>query len=162
MQYARRQYIGQLIRKKDNGRDKVITGLRRSGKSYLLFTLYRQYLLSFGIDEDQIVGIALDEISNAKYRNPFELDRIVKERMLDKNKRYYVFIDEIQFVTEVQNPYVDDPNAKIIFIDVVLGLEPVHTNDNRRKSDIMNICRSHKSSTRRSQSIFQSSEGMSA
>ena len=122
MQYARRQYMDQLIRKKDNGRVKVITGLRRSGKSYLLFTLYRQYLLSSGIEEAQIVGIALDEISSAKYRNPFELDRIVKERMPDKNKRYYVFIDEIQFVTEVQNPYVDDPNAKITFIDVVLGL----------------------------------------
>ncbi len=122
MQYARRQYMDQLIRKKDNGRVKVITGLRRSGKSYLLFTLYRQYLLSSGIEEAQIVGIALDEISNVKYRNPFELDRILKERMPDKNKRYYVFIDEIQFVTEVQNPYVDDPNAKITFIDVVLGL----------------------------------------
>ena len=122
MQYARKQYMDQLIRKKDNGRVKVITGLRRSGKSYLLFTLYRQYLLKSGIDEAQIVGIALDEIDNAKYRNPFELDRFVKERISDKSKRYYVFIDEIQFVTEVHNPYTDDPDAKITFIDVVLGL----------------------------------------
>ena len=72
MQYARKQYMDQLIRKKDNGRIKVITGLRRSGKSYLLFTLYRQYLLDNGVGEDQIVGLALDEIDNAKYRNPFE------------------------------------------------------------------------------------------
>ncbi len=122
MQYARKQYMDQLIRKKDNGRVKVITGLRRSGKSYLLFTLYRQYLLKSGIDEAQIVGIALDEIDNAKYRNPFELDRFVKERISDKSKRYYVFIDEIQIVTEVHNPYTDDPDAKITFIDVVLGL----------------------------------------
>ena len=122
MQYARKQYLDQMIRKKDNGRIKVITGLRRSGKSYLLFTLYRQYLLDTGVQEDQIVGLALDEIDNAKYRNPFELNKIVKERTPDKDKRYYVFIDEIQFVTEIQNPYVDDPNEKLNFIDVVLGL----------------------------------------
>ncbi len=122
MQYARKQYLNQLIRKKDNGRIKVITGLRRSGKSYLLFKLYRQYLLELDVQEDQIVELALDEIDNAKYRNPFELNKIVKERIADKDKRYYVFIDEIQFVTEVQNPYVDDPNEKLTFIDVVLGL----------------------------------------
>ncbi len=122
MQYARKQYLDQLIQKKDNGRIKVITGLRRSGKSYLLFTLYRQYLLDIGIEEDRIVGLALDEIDNAKYRNPFELNKFVKERTADKEKRYYVFIDEIQFVAEVQNPYVDDPNEKLTFIDVILGL----------------------------------------
>lgn len=122
MQYARKQYMDQLIRKKDNGRIKVITGLRRSGKSYLLFELYRKYLLDSGIGKDQLIAFALDEIDNARYRNPFELNKAVKERMSDKNKRYYVFIDEIQFVTEVQNKYVDDPNEKITFIDVVLGL----------------------------------------
>jgi hypothetical protein len=74
------------------------------------------------VGEDQIVGLALDEIDNAKYRNPLELNKVVKERMPDKDKRYYVFIDEIQFVTEIQNPYVDDPNEKLTFIDVVLGL----------------------------------------
>ena len=129
MQYARKQYLDQLIRKKDNGRIKVITGLRRSGKSYLLFTLYRQYLLDSGVGEDRIIGLALDEIDNAKYRNPFELNKVVKERITDKNKRYYVFIDEIQFVTEVQNPYVDDPNEKLTFIDVVLGLMKIPNAD---------------------------------
>jgi len=122
MQYARKQYMDQLIRKKDNGRIKVVTGLRRSGKSYLLFILYRQYLLENGIGEDQIVGLALDEIDNARYRNPYELNKVIKERMPDKDKRYYVFIDEIQFVTEIPNPYVDDPKEKLTFIDVVLGL----------------------------------------
>ena len=129
MQYERKQYMNQLIRKKDNGRIKIITGLRRSGKSYLLFTLYRKYLLESGIEEDQIIGIALDEIDNAKYRNPFELNKFVKERIADKNKRYYVFIDEIQFVSEVQNPYVDDPNAKLTFIDVLLGLMKIPNAD---------------------------------
>ena len=122
MQYARKQYLDQLIRKKDNGRIKVITGLRRSGKSYLLFVLYRQYLLDCGVSEDQIVGLALDEIDNAKYRNPFELNKFMKEKTANKDKQYYVFIDEIQFVTEIPNPYVDDPNEKLNFIDVVLGL----------------------------------------
>ena len=121
-QYARKQYLDQLIQKKDNGRIKVITGLRRSGKSYLLFTLYRQYLLNSGINEDQIVGLALDEIDNAKYRNPFELNKVVRERMPDPNRRYYVFIDEIQFVAEIPNPYVNAPNEMVSFIDVVLGL----------------------------------------
>ena len=122
MQYARKQYLEQLIRKKNNGRIKIITGLRRSGKSYLLFTLYRQYLLDSGVSEDQIVGLALDEIDNAKYRNPFELNKFVKEQTTDKDKRYYVFLDEIQFVSEIQNPYVDDPGEKLTFIDVILGL----------------------------------------
>ena len=122
MQYARKQYLEQLIRKKDNGRIKIITGLRRSGKSYLLFTLYRQYLLDSGVSEGQIVGLALDEIDNAKYRNPFELNKFVKEQTTDKDKRYYVFLDEIQFVSEIQNPYVDDPGEKLTFIDVILGL----------------------------------------
>ena len=75
-----------------------------------------------GIQEDQLVMLALDEIDNAKYRNPFELNKVVKDQITDKSKRYYVFIDEIQFVTDVQNPYVDDPNEKLTFIDVVLGL----------------------------------------
>ena len=122
MQYARKQYLEQLIRKKDNGRIKIITGLRRSGKSYLLFTLYRQYLLDSGVSEEQIVGLALDEIDNAKYRNPFELNKFVKEQTTDKDKRYYVFLDEIQFVSEIQNPYVDDCGEKLTFIDVILGL----------------------------------------
>ena len=122
MKYERKQYLDQLIKKRDNGRVKVITGLRRSGKSYLLFTLFGGYLLSSGIAEDQIIGLALDEFDNAKYRNPFELNTFIKERIANKNKRYYVFIDEIQLVSEISNPYVDDPEAKLNFIDVVLGL----------------------------------------
>ena len=129
MQFARKQYLDQLIRKKDNGRIKIITGLRRSGKSYLLFTLYRQYLLDSGVQEDQIIGLALDEINNAKYRNPFELNQFIKEQIRNKDKRYYVFIDEIQFVTAVPNPYVDDPNEKLSFIDVVLGLMKIPNAD---------------------------------
>ncbi len=122
MQFARTQYMEQLIKKKDNGRVKVITGLRRCGKSYLLFNLYRSYLMSLGIPEDQIIGLALDEIDNAIYRNPFELNKAVKQRLTKKDKRYYLIIDEIQFAAEVQNPYVPEHGEKLTFVDVVLGL----------------------------------------
>lgn len=129
MEYERKQYLEQLIKKKDNGRVKVITGLRRSGKSYLLFNLFRNNLMETGVGEDQIIALALDEIDNAKYRNPFELNKYVKERILDKTKRYYIFLDEIQFVSTVPNPYVDDPEAKLTFIDVVLGLMKIPNAD---------------------------------
>ncbi|MCM1143378.1 MAG: ATP-binding protein [Blautia sp.] len=118
----RKQYMEKLIRKRDNGRVKVITGLRRCGKSVLLFQLYRDYLISEGVAQEQMICLALDILANAKYRNPIELDHYIRERVTNSNKQYYVLIDEIQFVSEIQNPYVDDPKAKISFIDVVLGL----------------------------------------
>ena len=79
-------------------------------------------LIESGVEEDQIITLALDEIDNARYRNPFELNSYVKDRIKDKNRGYYVFLDEIQFVSAVPNPYVDAPDAKLTFIDVVLGL----------------------------------------
>ncbi len=119
--FPREQYLKEIISKKDNGRVKIITGLRRSGKSVLLFQLYRDWLLGEGVKEDQIIALALDILENARYRNPFELDKYVREHMVDPQKRYYIFIDEIQFVSEIQNPYVDNEDAKITFIDVILG-----------------------------------------
>ena len=118
----RKQYLEKLIQKRENGRAKVITGLRRCGKSVLLFHLYKDYLISEGVPPEQIIGLALDILANAKYRNPIELDNHIREQVTDSNKQYYVFIDEIQFVSEIPNPYVNDPEAKITFIDVVLGL----------------------------------------
>lgn len=120
--YPRLQYMNQLIQKKNNGRVKVITGLRRSGKSVLLFQLFRDYLLNEGVGEDHIISLALDILSNIKYRNPLELDKHIRELLKNDGKCHYIFIDEIQFVSEIQNPYVDDPKAKVTFIDVVLGL----------------------------------------
>ena len=119
--YPREQYLKEIISKKDNGRIKIITGLRRSGKSVLLFQLYREWLLGEGVKEDQIIALALDILENARYRNPLELDKYVRDHMVDPKKRYYIFIDEIQFVSEIQNPYVDNEDAKITFIDVILG-----------------------------------------
>ena len=119
--YPREQYLKEIISKKDNGRIKIITGLRRSGKSVLLFQLYREWLLGEGVKEAQIIALALDILENARYRNPLELDKYVRDHMVDPKKRYYIFIDEIQFVSEIQNPYVDNEDAKITFIDVILG-----------------------------------------
>ena len=119
--YPREQYLKEIISKKDNGRIKIITGLRRSGKSVLLFQLYREWLLGEGVKEDQIIALALDILENARYRNPLELDKYIRDHMIDPKKRYYIFIDEIQFVSEIQNPYVDNKDAKITFIDVILG-----------------------------------------
>lgn len=129
MQIERNEYIQKLIQKKDNGRVKIITGIRRCGKSYLLFELYTKYLRENGVGEDQVIGLALDELANAKYRNPFALDTYIREQILESTKKYYVLIDEIQFVSEVQNPYIEDTTAKITFIDVVLGLMKIKNVD---------------------------------
>lgn len=104
----RNQYSKELINKKDNGRIKIITGIRRCGKSFLLFKLYKNYLLKSGILEEQIIEIALDDIE------------YIKERITD-DKRYYIFIDEIQFSKSVQNPYIEEED-KITFVDILLSL----------------------------------------
>ena len=122
MEIKRDNYLKQLIKKKDNGRVKIITGIRRCGKSYLLFTLFKNYLINSGISKDQIIELALDEVGNSKYRDPFELNDYIKSRILKTDTRYYVFIDEIQFCDSVPNPYVKDSKHKITFIDTVLGL----------------------------------------
>ncbi len=125
----RDKYLNKLISKKENGLIKVITGIRRSGKSYLLFEIYKDHLISSGVAEENIIGLALDETANAKYRNPFELDEYIKSKIVDKSQMYYVFIDEIQKVSNVQNPYVDDPNETVGFADVLLGLMKIKNVD---------------------------------
>ena len=122
MEVQRPRYLNQLIDKKDNGRVKIITGIRRCGKSYLLFELYRKYLLSNEVREDQIIMIALDSLKNIKYRNPIELDDYLRDKIQDNGRKYYIFIDEIQFVEEISNPYLEGTDSKVNFVDLVLGL----------------------------------------
>ena len=117
----RKQYLDELIKKKDNGRIKIITGIRRCGKSYLLFELYKNYLLKNSIAENQIIEMALDDIENSGYRDPFKLNEYIKSKISD-DKRYYIFIDEIQFSRSVKNPYIDDEDEKITFVDTLLSL----------------------------------------
>ena len=126
----RDKYLNQLISNKENGFPKVITGVRRCGKSYLLKEIYKKYLLDNGVSKDHILIIELDDYKNSKYRDPIELGVYVKE--LCKNKSmYYVFLDEIQEVYSIVNPNLTDGKhvlAKkndehvVSFVDVVLGL----------------------------------------
>ena len=125
----RKQYVNELMRLKENGRVKIITGLRRSGKSVLLFDLFRQQLLDEGVVQEQIIGIQLDDLRNMKYRDPLHLDEYIRSQITDAKKVFYVFIDEIQLVSEVKNPYVDNQEAKISFVDVVLGLLKIKNAD---------------------------------
>lgn len=118
----RKKYLDKLINKKENGLVKVITGIRRSGKSFLLFNIYKDYLLSIGVEEDCIIELALDDDENIKYRNPLELGEYLRSQANDNNKTYYIFLDEIQKVVSIQNPYIKDVEDKIGFVDVLLGL----------------------------------------
>lgn len=118
----RKKYLKRLISKKDNGLVKIITGIRRCGKSYLLFNIYGNYLKSIGITEEQIIQIALDDDENIRYRNPLELGKYIRSLITDKSKNYYVFLDEIQKVITIQNPYIKEAEDKVGFVDVVLGL----------------------------------------
>lgn len=129
MNIKRDRYLNKLINKKCNGLIKIITGIRRCGKSYLLFNLYHEYLNSIGVVDKYIIELALDDIANAKYRNPIELDKYIRDLIIEKDKVYYVFIDEIQKVEELPNPYLDNTNAKLTFVDVLLGLMKIKNVD---------------------------------
>ncbi len=118
----RKKYLDKLISRKQNGLVKVITGIRRCGKSYLLFNIYKDYLKSIGVEEDCIICLALDDDENIRYRNPLELGKYIRSLTADESKEYYVFLDEIQKVVTIQNPYVEGVEDKISFVDVVLGL----------------------------------------
>lgn len=119
MEIKRDNYLQQLISHMHNGRVKIITGIRRVGKSYFLFDLFYAYLLQNSISRNHIIEIALDDSINARYRNPLELDRYVRSRIEDE-EQYYVLIDEIQNVKEIDNPYLE--GDRIGFVDVLLGL----------------------------------------
>lgn len=118
----RKKYLEKLISKKENGLVKVITGIRRCGKSYLLFNIYKDYLKSIGVEDNCIITLALDDDENIKYRNPIELGKYIRSLTADESKNYYIFLDEIQKVVTIQNPYIEGVEDKVGFVDVVLGL----------------------------------------
>lgn len=115
-------YLNKLIDRRENGRIKVITGIRRCGKSVLLFELFRDYLKKSGVEDNQIITLKLDIAQNARYRNPIELDNHIRKQLTDKGRQYYVLLDEIQEVKSIQNPWIDDKNETIGFVDILLGL----------------------------------------
>ena len=102
----RNNYLNRLIDKRDNGLIKVITGIRRCGKSYLLFYLFRDYLIENGVKEEQIISIALDDDTCEQYRNPDELSKFIRSKIVNK-EMYYILIDEVQYAItkqELENP----------------------------------------------------------
>ena len=110
MVIRRDRYLERLISKQNNGMIKVITGIRRSGKSYLLFNLFYDHLLASGTPEDNIICIALDDVENEAYRDPYRLYSYIKERVQDNREQYYVLIVEAQYAIskeEMKNP--DEP-----------------------------------------------------
>ena len=122
MLIAREHYLRSLIDRRHNGMIKVITGVRRCGKSFLLTDIYHPYLNSIGVEDKQIITLALDDDINIKYRNPIELGSYIRSLLVDKESMYYVILDEIQKVEEIQNPYIQGVESKIGFVDVLLGL----------------------------------------
>lgn len=130
MNIERPIYLQRLIDRRQNGMIKIITGLRRSGKSYLLFTLFCQYLKEQGIDDSQIIMLDLENIYNERYRNPLSLLEYISQRVTD-TREYFILIDEIQLLnrfeevlnTLLKNPqldvYVTGSNARFLSKDVV-------------------------------------------
>ena len=130
MEIKRDRYLNTLISKEHNGLIKVITGMRRCGKSYLLFTLFKEHLLSEGVEEEHIIEIAFDAFENKKYRDPDVLYPYLKEQMKD-NAMYYVLLDEVQLLGEFESilnslirmknvdVYVTGSNARFLSKDVI-------------------------------------------
>lgn len=115
MEIKRDIHLNRLIARKGNGMIKVVTGMRRCGKSYLLFTLFRRHLLESGVDDKHIVVVDLEDRRNAKLRNPDALLAYIDAQMQDDGQ-YYIMLDEVQMVSEfedVLNSYLKVPNADV-------------------------------------------------
>ena len=130
MKIKRDYYLNKLIQHKKNGLVKIVTGVRRCGKSYLLFQLFRDHLLESGIKDDHIISIALDDYGNRQLLDPDELYRYVKSRIAD-DEDHYILLDEIQLVKDFESVvngflhipntdvYVTGSNSKFLSSDVV-------------------------------------------
>lgn len=128
MEIKRDSYLQQLISYRFDGLVKVITGIRRSGKSYLLKKIYRDYLLQNGVKEGQIITVELDLAKDIKYRNPLTLSSYVREKVEGSKEEYYLFVDEIQMSDEVKNPFNAD-GRKITFYDALNDLRSLSNLD---------------------------------
>lgn len=127
---VRNKYIRQLIENRHNGLVKVITGIRRCGKSFLLFNLFKQQLQKEGVDNDHIIEMAFDDFGNRKYRNPDKFYQYIKSLIKDENM-YYILLDEVQMMNEFEDVlngllhipnadvYVTGSNAKFLSKDII-------------------------------------------
>ena len=130
MEIKRDIYLNKLISKKHNGFIKVVTGIRRCGKSYLLFNLFKNHLLEEGVDEQHIIEIAFDTFENKRFREPDVLYPYLKEQMKGDGM-YYVLLDEVQLLGEFESVlnslirmknvdvYVTGSNARFLSKDVI-------------------------------------------
>ena len=130
MEIKRDIYLDRLIRREKNGLIKIVTGVRRCGKSYLLFNLFHNYLLDKGVKEDHIIEIALDDRSNKELRDPDNMLSFVKERIVNRDT-YYIILDEVQLLAEFEDVlnsfmhirnadvYVTGSNSKFLSSDLV-------------------------------------------
>lgn len=130
MEIKRDLYLNKLIRREHNGLIKIVTGIRRCGKSYLLFNLFHQYLLNKGIKEDHIIEVALDNIKHSELRKPKAMFEYVEKQITDDDL-YYIILDEVQLLDDfvdvlngflhIKNAdvYVAGSNSKFLSSDVV-------------------------------------------
>jgi predicted AAA+ superfamily ATPase len=130
MEIKRDIYLNKLIGKGKNGLIKVVTGVRRCGKSYLLFNLFHDYLASKDISASHIIEVALDDRSNKELRNPDNMLKYVKKKIAD-NQTYYIILDEVQLLGEFEDVlnsflhirnadvYVTGSNSKFLSSDVI-------------------------------------------
>ncbi len=108
MEIKRDRYLNKIISFMWDGQVKVITGIRRCGKSYLLRVLFKNYLLEQGVPENHIFSYELDLTRDIRYRNPLELAGTVRKAVEGSDEKFYLFVDEIQMSDEVPNPYNPD------------------------------------------------------
>ena len=130
MKIGRDVYLNKLISKRHNGLIKVVTGMRRCGKSYLLFNLFKEYLVNEGVAENHIIEIAFDSFENKRYRDPEVLFPYIMEKMSDE-RMYYVLLDEVQMLDDFESVlnslgrkqnvdvYVTGSNAKFLSKDII-------------------------------------------
>jgi len=128
MEIKRDRYLKKIISYMWDGQVKVITGIRRCGKSYLLRTLFYNYLLSQNVKKDHILSFELDLTKDIKYRNPLELAKHVREQVEGSADEYYLFVDEIQMSDKVPNPYNPD-GKEITFYDALNDLNSLSNLD---------------------------------
>lgn len=127
---SRNTYLEKLINRKENGMIKVVTGIRRSGKSYLLDPIFKNYLIKEGVEDNHIIKLDLEERKNKKYLDPDILDEYIKSLITD-NKMYYIILDEIQLVNDFESVlngflhiknvdvYVTGSNSKFLSSDII-------------------------------------------
>ena len=128
MEIKRDRYLKKIISYMWDGQVKVITGIRRCGKSYLLRTLFYNYLLSQNVKKNHILSFELDLTKDIKYRNPLELAKYVREQVEGSADEYYLFVDEIQMSDKVPNPYNPD-GKEITFYDALNDLNSLSNLD---------------------------------